>query len=72
MFFKAKNEIVDSSFLVKTFSLEIFFSRYFTEQGKIYRRKYWQFFIGSFVMAGLIFIAMNFGVPEFRQELNGF
>jgi len=70
MMFKAKNETIDAPFLVRFFGLQLLFSKYLTEQGKIFRRRYWQLFGLAFIFGALTFLTMYLFVPEFSQEFN--
>jgi len=66
MMLKAKHEIYNAPFLVKFFGLQLLFPKYLTEQGKTYRRRYWQLFGLAFLFGILTFAAMYWLVPEFR------
>jgi len=70
MMFKAKSEIYNAPFLVKLFGLQLLFPKYLTEQGKIYRRRYWQSLGLAFLFGALSFIAAYWFIPEFNQEFN--
>jgi hypothetical protein len=70
MMLKANQEIYNAPALVKFFGLQLLFPKYLTEQGKIYRRRYWQLFGLAFLFGALTFAAMYWLVPEFRQEFN--
>ena len=70
MMFKAKNEINNAPFLVRFFGLQILFPKYLTEQGRIFRRRYWQLFGLALVFGALTALTMYLFVPEFGQEFN--
>jgi len=70
MMFKAENETIDVPLLVRFFGLQLLFSKNFTGQGKIFRRRYWQLFGLAFIFGALTFLTINLSVPEFSQEFN--
>ena len=70
MLLKVKDEIFDAPSLVKFFGLQIFFPRYLTEQGKVYRLRYWRLFGLSFIYGLISMVLLLLLVPEFRQEFN--
>jgi hypothetical protein len=69
MMFKAKNEINKPPLHLRFFGLQIVFPKYLTEKGKIYRRRYWQYFLLGLLFSMLTVGAMYFLTPELRYEL---
>ena len=68
MMLKSKHEITNAPTLVKIFGFQLFSPKYLTEQGKIYRRRYWQFLGLAFLFAVLTVAVMYWLVPAFRNE----
>ena len=67
-FFKIRGETQGAPAIIRFFGAESFFTRYLTEKGKFYRKRYWQMFVLAFFFAFITLVFLFAFVPEARNE----